>query len=100
MCKTITNVASNNFMPMLLVGLDKEEVPVYPSVSSEEWIYDPVEQTSNMLDIIEKEALEKTNISCTGFFGDSAPTTTSPVAGTTGFIHTDSDESNDDEGTD
>lgn len=86
-------------LPFLLYGLDENIGQSLPE-ASDEWFYSPKSQVTNMLEIIEKEQLDKIDISCTGVFGDSTPTTTSSVAGTTGIINTDSDSSNDDEGTD
>ena len=97
----VTNISLNtsNPLPLLLVGLDKGDSPIAESIPNE-WVYDPATQTTNMLDIIQEEQLTESNISCSGLWGDTTPTTTSSVANTTGVINTDSDESNDDKGTD
>ena len=54
----------------------------YDSIPND-WSYNPETQTSNLL-----------------YMGESSPTTRSQVGGTTGFIGTDSDEANDDKGSD
>ncbi|MBD2545463.1 hypothetical protein [Planktothricoides raciborskii] len=50
----------------------------------DQWDYNPKTQVSSLIEM----------------GGPSEPTTTSSVAGTTGLINTDSDNSNDDKGTD
>jgi hypothetical protein len=85
-------------LPFLLQGLDKSYVSA--PILSKDCLYVPESQTTNMLEIIEQEKASKLDISCTGWYGDTTPTTTSSVADTTYFPNMDSDESNDDEGED
>lgn len=99
MDRTQSILNTETTLPFLLNGLDSELGATLPT-GSQEWVYTPSSQRTNMLEIIEQEEASKADISCTGFLGDTSPTTTSSVAGTTGIINTDSDESNDDEGTD
>jgi|GEM_PF-3269999 len=62
------------------INMSKRGYKVYPK----KIIYAPTTQISDLLTL----------------GGDTEPTTTSNCAETTGFIHTDSDEANDDKGTD
>ena len=86
-------------LPFLLNDLDPK-LGTSLFGDSVEWNYNPSKQRTNILEIIEKEDASRSEISCTGVFGDSSPTTTSSVAGTTGVFGGDSDQSNDDQGTD
>jgi len=74
-------------MPLMLVGIREEDKLPYGLLgkieNSPEFKYDPELQIGNTITM-----------------GETAPTTTSQVASTTGFLNTDSDESNDDEGKD
>lgn len=72
-------------LPFMMLHRDPVESPErgytpYPS----SWSYDPVAQTTDLLPL----------------GGKTEPTTVSEVAGTTGFMNRDSDQANDDKGTD
>ena len=101
MIRTESTLNTSKTLPFLLNGLSSEFGTALLDAEPKEWVYSPSTQLTNMLEIIEQDEASKSEISCTGLFSDnSRPTTTSSVAGTTGIISGDSDESNDDEGTD
>lgn len=70
--------------PFALKHISADAKVVGAAIYPKEVIYDPVAQTTDLWKL----------------GGPSEPTTMSNVAGTTGFLGTDSDESNDDKGTD
>jgi len=75
-------------VPLILIDVEEsKKIPFKEKkaliLETEDFKYDPKSQTGNIIRM-----------------GPTKPTTTSRVAGTTGVINTDADESNDDEGTD
>jgi len=74
-------------IPLMLVGIREEDKLPYGKL-------DKVENLSGF------EYDSKLQVGNTITMGETKPTTTSQVATTTGVLNRDSDESNDDEGTD
>lgn len=91
---------ATNILPFLLNDIDRT-AGVYLSKDNKKWVYSSKTQTTNMIELMMQSEIQRNGISCTGYLFDTTPATKSTVGSTTGLIPPyDSDEANDDSGSD